>query len=480
MTSFRIAESSSANPSREDVLFPGVAGSLLGAAAADALGWITEFVRGKDHLQKLYKTDLVTEYRAWEKTSGGRFIAHVDRIEKGEYSDDTQLSLAVARSLLADGTVDVEHLAKAELPLWRDYARGAGSSVTAAAKGLARKNVRWNRNFYTYTHRGQQLDYRDAGGNGGAMRVGPIALANPGRPEAVSDGVWRSTVVTHGHPRAIFGGLLYGHALRLCLEGRGSLTREGFLEDLSAVIAQEQPPDDPEFQEWVTIWDRGSDQPFATASNLVRKEVLAELEYLKVLPTADDPIHEYMQRLGCFRPETKGSATATVLAALGVFLQAGRDVRNAIVRTVNQLGSDTDTIGAFVGGLCGALHSYDSIPHEWASELQDYDYFLRVATEISRIAAGEGIGGRALLPERTGELADLPDLLTSLRSDDLNLGERAYHPLFGPGWVNGIKPQPLRRKDGGKVVYARVQFDLGQSCKFKDLRIPRRSQSRPN
>src|SRR5690606_40298967 len=66
-------------------------------------------------------------------------------------------------------------------------------------------------------------------------------------------------------------------------------------------------------------------------------------------------------------------------AALGVFLQAGRDVRNAIVRTVNQLGSDTDTIGAFVGGLCGALHSYDSIPHEWASELQDYDYFLRVA-----------------------------------------------------------------------------------------------------
>src|SRR6266545_2916551 len=113
-------------PSEEDELFPLIAGALVGAAAGDALGWITEFVRGREHLKKLYKTDFVTEYRPWQKSTGGRFNTWVDYISKGVYSDDTQLTLATARAIRDAGAFDVEYFSKRELPLWLQYARGAG------------------------------------------------------------------------------------------------------------------------------------------------------------------------------------------------------------------------------------------------------------------------------------------------------------------------------------------------------------------
>jgi len=246
------------------------------------------------------------------------------------------------------------------------------------------------------------------------------------------------------------------------------------LAELAEVLANEAPPNVSEFDEWLDIWNRGSSMPFEKLFDEVMREVATELEYISELSPDSDAIQSYMERVGCFRPETKGSGTGTVLAALVIFLQAGGNVRRAIVRTVNQLGSDTDTIGSFVGGLCGARHGYEAIPHDWASELQDYDYFMRVATEISRIATGSGMGGRALLPQRTGELAELPDVLKRMRADDINANERVYHPILGPGWVESVEAQHLRRKDGGQVFYVRVRFDIGQSCKFKDIRLPTR------
>lgn len=461
-------------PTAEDDLFPQVAGSLIGSAAADALGWITEFVRGKEHLRKLYKTDLVTTYRGWQKTTGGRFNAHIDYINKGEYSDDTQLTLAIARSLNGDGSINVEHFAERELPLWLDYARGAGSSVTAAARAMSRKSARWNSNFYRYTHRGRKRDYRDAGGNGAAMRVGPIGLANPSRPRTLSEAVWASSIATHGHPRAVIGALLYAHAIRVCVERRGELSRSSLIHELSESISSEMPPDTPEFATWLEAWNRGAPSSFEVVAEQVKREVVRELQEIAQLEPSDGVMRSYMEKIGCFRSETKGSGTATVLAALLIFLQSGGDVQRSIVFAINQLGGDTDTIGSFVGGLCGAFHGYEQIPPEWASQLQDYDYFMRVATEVSRIATGSGIGGRALLPQRSGELADLPDLLARMKADDINAHERVYHPTFGSGWVESVEVQQLRRKDGGQVLYVRVRFDIGQSCKFKDLRLRRR------
>ena len=417
----------------EDAIFPQVAGSLIGAATADALGWITEFARGVEHLRKSYKTDWVTQYRGWQKTVGGRFNTYIDYINKGEYSDDTQLTIAIARSLNKGGSLNAAHFMHQELPMWLDYARGAGSSVTAAARAAKRKTVRWNSNFYKYSHRGQKLDYRDAGGNGAAMRVSPLALANPSNAENLTTGVWESSIVTHGHPRAIIGSLLYGHALRLCLISNGTIVKTDFLNDLQDTISQIEIPQTQEFNEWLAIWNNGPHLPFEIQLDTVKQEVISDLAKIHQLPNSFKSIRSYMEKLGCFQPETKGSGTATVLAALSIFLQAEEDVENAITWTINQLGSDTDTIGSFVGGLCGASYGYDVIPHHWTTDLQDYYYFLRIATEITQITEGRGLGGYAFLPDGNGELATLPKLLEVLKTGEVNKGERVYHPVLGSG-----------------------------------------------
>ena len=45
----------------------------------------------------------IDNYRDWKKQAGGRFYGYMDSIAAGSYSDDTQLMLAVYRSIDGDG-----------------------------------------------------------------------------------------------------------------------------------------------------------------------------------------------------------------------------------------------------------------------------------------------------------------------------------------------------------------------------------------
>ena len=103
-------------PPRSEQFFPVVLGSLVASAAADSLGWVTEFMRSPSALQRKLGVSELTDYVAWRKMVGGRFNTYIDYIGAGEYSDDTQLTLAVARAVAADGSVDQTYFAKEELP----------------------------------------------------------------------------------------------------------------------------------------------------------------------------------------------------------------------------------------------------------------------------------------------------------------------------------------------------------------------------
>src|SRR5262249_30628651 len=135
---------------------------------------------------------------------------------------------------------------------------------------------------------------------------------------------------------------------------------------------------------------------------------------------------EALRRFGCFDPATKGSGTGTVLAGFALFYAFGNNVRRAVEAAVNQLGTDTDTVGAFVGTLSGAYMGFEEIPQDWAVQLQDYDYFMRVATELAAIAAGQGIGNAALLPKRSVSAKE-PNLVDLVRAKNVNAKDVVYH-----------------------------------------------------
>jgi ADP-ribosylglycohydrolase len=173
--------------------------SALWAAYGDALGFMSELT---DQSGLLHRTgqDSVRTTVSWKRKIGGRFGPFVD-MPAGAYSDDTQLRLAVARSIRGDGKFDVETFANIELPVWLSYALGAGRGTRAAASSLIRDNVNWVTNFYESDEQG----YVSSGGNGAAMRIQPHvwSASNRRRPETYLQDVIRDTIVTHGHPRAI-------------------------------------------------------------------------------------------------------------------------------------------------------------------------------------------------------------------------------------------------------------------------------------
>jgi ADP-ribosylglycohydrolase len=163
---------------------------------------------------------------------------------------------------LADGSVDIEHFAKRELPLWLDYARGAGGTITRGARGMARKSAVWNRNFYSGGDASGFRGYRSAGANGAAMRVGPLALANITRREQTARGVWRTAIVTHGHPRAILGALMFAEAVRICAGWKPDSAVPDLAAEVGGYVESLELLSDPDLSEWLGIWNSGSDVTF--------------------------------------------------------------------------------------------------------------------------------------------------------------------------------------------------------------------------
>lgn len=93
--------------------------ALVCAMVGDSMGWVTEF---QSQWFNRNITLPVTNCVSWKRKTGGRWYGHYENVEKGEYSDDTQLMLATLRSLQYSNWF--EYLAMVELPLWTPYARG--------------------------------------------------------------------------------------------------------------------------------------------------------------------------------------------------------------------------------------------------------------------------------------------------------------------------------------------------------------------
>jgi ADP-ribosylglycohydrolase len=142
-----------------------VEGAFTALAAGDALGWPQEFLSRKQRVQP------TPAFRDWQRRSGGRFQPHTEIIRAGEYSDDTQLTLAVARSRLTAGASWWAHFTRNELPLWMLYERGGGGATKRAALSWLRGVAPWKQSEGPAVAR-----YFEAGGNGVAMRVIPHAV----------------------------------------------------------------------------------------------------------------------------------------------------------------------------------------------------------------------------------------------------------------------------------------------------------------
>ncbi len=345
-------------------------GAMLATAIGDALGWPIE-QRSKNKARKPKASDFFVEW-----TRGCSQPAyHDERILPGEYSDDTQMMLAVARSIIIGGWE--KHLAEKELPYWLQYERGGGGALLKAARSVSEKKVQLWQSNYT-------KDYFNAGGNGAAMRILPHVIAAKSSPDLLNLmlDVLKDTLITHGHPRAFLGATCYAYALNFLLRKDAVLEYGGLV---SAVIEGQSIwgsfPNPELFGYWLGIANQYAGFDYVQEWKSVRDNMVRQFEYIKASLKKGLMIDDtkVLTDLECFG-KVNGAGDVAVLAAIYLASRYANNPALGIKVPAFSFGADTDTLASMTGGLLGMLSGTSWIPPEW-KRVQDYDCLVRT-TEL--------------------------------------------------------------------------------------------------
>lgn len=431
--------------------------ALLLSAAGDSLGWPLEFAWEKPE-------NALETYIEWRKVVGGKWWGYEDVINPGDYSDDTQLTLSVARSIDTSGRFTPEYFAYLELPLWLNYERGGGRSIKTAARNILKKKSQWFTNFY----RSNQVTYENAGANGAAMRNLPIALVNMTNEERFIIDTFKNNIITHGHPRAIIGSILIGGAQIYFLK-KEKIDFDDFQNYIRSLLQSSigTARKDKQINEWLRSQNNNS--LFEKNYGNTIKEVLYFVNAMKKYFSRED--EEYYRITKAFDRHFKGSGVSTAACAIYLTFKHTESPENALFKAVNMVGSDTDTIASFVGSLIGASN-IDILDSKRIRNLirllQDRRYFENMGKFLWEINFGDldFIDKRNI--DKTEAFLKIMAWEIGLHEmfwDALERGDKIVHPTLGKGTIHDKMVKDVKREDY-VVKIIRIEFDVGQTAYF--------------
>ena len=355
-------------------------GAFLALAAGDALGWPQEIRRNVRSNASGTSSPRI-EFQTWTRRTGGRYCPYEETIGAGEYSDDTQLTLAVARSRTNHGADWWKAFMRVELPRWTIYERGGGGATKRAAQAWLAGSPPWQ------SGKMDAAGISTRSGNGAAMRVLPHALFLAGRDDSavlVHD-VVRDGAATHGHPRALVGATACAYAAWSLAHRNQTL---GFGELLDLLIHEQDrwgafPDMERGGEAWLAAADRMLDEPYERFWERTVDEMRQLLEQarngIRAGALADD--RAVLDDLGCFG-RFKGAGTVTAAAAAYLVARHAAQPAQGVLRAAFERGADTDTLAAMTGGLLGCLAGDAWLPAPWR-DVQDAAYLRCIAGRVA-------------------------------------------------------------------------------------------------
>ncbi len=176
-------------------------GTLLGLAAADALGGAVEFMPRSAVLRAF--PDGVREI-----TGGGPHD-----LRRGEVTDDTAMALAIARACTEDG-IDLDAVASNFLSWYRSAPKDIGITTSRALSKLD-AGVPWR----DIGDRMLAETPMKLAGNGSVMRCAPIALRFRHDSTALREASIDTARMTHADPMATWGSVALNQAIAYLLDG---------------------------------------------------------------------------------------------------------------------------------------------------------------------------------------------------------------------------------------------------------------------
>ena len=358
-----------------------VAQAYLASSIGDCLGWPFEG-HSKD-FPSVEKWE--GDFFAWTKRSGGRFQPYLEHIGAGEYSDDTQLILAVTRSRLR--SVDWwNDFSQCELPFWTFYERGGGGATKRAATSWLTSTAPWKSSRADAIRK-----YLSAGGNGVAMRVLPHCAVGANRSDFLGAAydIMTDGVITHGHPRALLGALAYGFALWYVLKLNRTLH---FGELIQATIEN--------VNSWGTLlsiearWEGWMDAINASEDyEKIWHSTVSEM--LTLLGKINEGIQagalamddDVLDSIGARNIKTNGAGTVSAATAIYFASRYAASPTEGLRRAASAIGSDTDTNASMTGSLLGALSGSGWFA-DYAPYLQDRQYIETIARSLADCKIG--------------------------------------------------------------------------------------------
>lgn len=303
-----------------------IVSTIIGGAIGDALGVPYEFK----------KRDT---FKATDMIGGGTHNQPV-----GTWSDDTSLTLCLMENIAEGGDCDA----------------------------LMRKFCDWHKNGYMTPH-GKCFDDghttfaaikafekgtpanqcgqagEDDNGNGSLMRIAPVALMNIENYSLGSrlENIKKYSTITHAHPRAVLGCILYSEYLRLVYFWK-SKDVTGILCDIA------HSPRYGGIYDWMP-------------------ECQSEFSHYKRILEGD------IYKLKRDDIKSDGYVVHTLEAALWCFLK-NDNFKDTVLEAVN-LGGDTDTTAIVAGSMAGLYYGINddkSIPEEWRHLLAKFSGIIKL------------------------------------------------------------------------------------------------------
>jgi ADP-ribosyl-[dinitrogen reductase] hydrolase len=317
-----------ANALDEGALAERFAGCLLGGAVGDALGRPLE--GGSPG------SEWVEDYRQWHGWTSG---------PKGTITDDTQFSMWLLQSLIANGGVeprDLVHRFSAE------KIRGIGQATRDFLRNAKVLGKPWFESGVA------------SAGNGVAMRSAPIGLFYREDSKALKLGSILQAVVTHNDPMAVASGILTAHAIALLLVMQPS--------DLVPIVARQ------DFCRRLANVIHGLEATGAYKTRNTQEPGTLEQRFSHDLPRWLE------QNLDPIEINNRYWSGAYVLESLPqafyCFLRSPEDFRETLLQAVN-CSRDADTVAAIACNLSGTLNGVRAIPQPYLDDLefrQDLDH----------------------------------------------------------------------------------------------------------
>ncbi|MGW7209413.1 ADP-ribosylglycohydrolase family protein [Streptomyces sp. NPDC054837] len=275
-------------------------GAVIGSAVGDALGAPFEFGP-----EGAFSARFPHPGHGGEMCGGGGW-------EPGEATDDTQMAVLVAESLLEHGGLELPDV----FSRFRRWAAADPKDIGLQTEAVLSSGDPWDLAAALHFQTSQR-----AAGNGALMRAAPSAVffAPRGR-ELTMDAARRLSALTHGDRAAWEGTAILHELIRTALTGADPLAA------LPAALAAVHPD---------------HRQRYATV-------------------LAPD-----------WHPDRATEFNGAVWPCLGSAVWALRTTSSyeEAVRAAIDLGGDTDTVAAVTGGLAGAVHGIEAVPARWTEAL---------------------------------------------------------------------------------------------------------------